>query len=256
MMLKQEVEQLRAAQGQISSTNAGRVGAATGMTGMPMAMPDLDATLDELKVAKSEEVAGLREEREGQRKKLAAAVTYTRVYQNLEALQASRPGDVEPVLVDVMERMVELRSELDPRQLHTALEKEQLLPEGQWPQEPPPSTRSPSVGHVSPQSRAAPSSTPLPPAAAMSSRASQLSTDTKATTVDLFAESMSILKGAKEYDPERKRDAFATGIEMMERALKSGGLKAAVKPQAEKALAQFQQKKVQLDAQVLELSRA
>ena len=169
MMLKQEVEQLRAAHAQSSSMNAGHVGAATGMIGIPMAMPDLNATLDELKVAKSEEVAGLREEREGQRKKLAAAVTYTRVYQNLEALQPSRSADVEPVLAEVMERMVELRSELDPKQLHTALGKEQLLPEGQWPQEPPPSTRSPSAEHVSLLSRAAPSSASAA-AAAMSSR--------------------------------------------------------------------------------------
>jgi hypothetical protein len=69
-------------------------------------------------------------------------------------------------------------------------------------------------------------------------------------------ESLSIIQAAKDFDPERKREAFADGIERMERALKSGSLKAAVRPQAEGALFKFQEKKAELDCEVLDLSRA
>ena len=87
--------------------------------GMGLPTIDLDSTMDELQVAQEEEQVGVREVSEGQRKKLAAAVTYTRVYQNLEALQQSgqgSPTEIERQLHEVGERMVALRGQLDGEQ--------------------------------------------------------------------------------------------------------------------------------------------
>ena len=255
-MLQQQLEQLRAAHA--AGTPAGH-----GRAGEPFAMPDLNATMDELREAKSEEVAGLREITEGQRKKLAAAVTYTRVYQNLEALQQTRPSDVEPLLQEVTERMVELRSELDEKQLQNALQKEQLLPEGDW--SPEPSVRSPSIDRDSARMVAPPS--PHPPAAvaherpapsiAASSRDSPTASQRSQapSSVDLVEKSVLLFKSAKDYEPEQKRDSFVEGIAMLERALNSGNIKAAAVEGTKKTLQGAQKKKLELDAQVEQLKQ-
>jgi alpha-tubulin suppressor-like RCC1 family protein len=243
-LLQQQLDQLRAGQGTtpLGPSRAIRV-----------PVPDLNATVDEFKQAQSEEVAGMKEITLGEQKKVAAAVAYARVYQDLEALKQTRPSDVEPLLQDVAERIVKLRGELDETQLQNALEKEQLLPEGDW--SPEQSVRSASVDHASarkmsqgPSAREqldgrSVASSPVAP----TDQASQ----SAPSSVDPVERSIQLLIEVKQYDePEQKLEPLVEGIAMLERALRSGHVKTAAMPELKKKLAAANKKKVELEAQV------
>ena len=242
--LRQEAQQKSATlMQQLDELHASRAASAPlgmGMMGLPTI--DLDSTMDELQVAQEEEQVGVREVSEGQRKKLAAAVTYTRVYQNLEALQQSgqgSPTEIERRLHEVGERMVALRGQLDGEQLHSALEEEELLPAGDWPQVAPPPTRSASASH---QPVAA-----GPPSPSEHSGASTTTASATAEGPDPFETSVQLFKGAKDFAPKHKRDTFVQGIATLEHALQSGKVSAGAMPKAEQLLASAKKTKLELD---------
>ena len=237
VLLQHQLDQLRAGQGS-SPTGPARA------TRVPV--PDLNATVDEFKRAKSEEVAGMNEIAQGEQKKLAAAIGYARVYQELEALKQTRPSDVEPLLYDVAERMVKLRSELDEKQLQIALEKEQLLPEGDW--SPEPSVRPASVDHAPVREVG---SQRLDARSVGSSRDIPADQASQSSSVDLVERSMQLFADAKQFStPEQKLEPLARGIAMLERALSSGDVKTGAMPELEKKLEAANEKKAELEVQV------
>ena len=235
---QQQLDQLRAGQGNgpTGSTRAMRV-----------RVMDLNAVVDEFKLAQSEEAAGMKEIVQGEQKKIAAAVGYARVYQDLEALKQTHPSDVEPLLADVAERMVMLRSELDEKQLQIALEKEQLLPEGDWSPE--------RIGAASVDPVRKVGSQRLGNRSVASARDMSADQASQSGSDDLVERSMTLFAEAKQFSaPEQKLEALAHGIATLERALSSGDVKTGARPEMERKLEAANKKKAELEVQVKKTS--